>query len=269
MLALITGKGRAILGGLLVAALLALPLPASGAPALQGKVVRVSDGDTLVVQVDPNRQEKVRLVGIDTPEMAQEPWGERAKAFTERLALGKMVRLETDVQPRDQYGRLLAYAYVGKTFINYELVRQGYAMLLTYPPNVAHVETFKKAQEQARKEGRGIWNPSSGLDQSPRDFRREKRNGTSSGSKQSGTLDAAPAREARTTGARATGATASGAHAEGALSATSVIANAKSRVFHDQSCSSGASIGAANRIVLKSAAEAKSKGFTACKRCGG
>ena len=101
MLAWFTGKGRAILGGLLVAALLTLPLPASGAPALQGKVVRVSDGDTLVVQVDPNRQEKVRLVGIDTPEMAQEPWGERAKAFTERLALGKMVRLETDVQPRD------------------------------------------------------------------------------------------------------------------------------------------------------------------------
>jgi micrococcal nuclease len=264
MLGTLMGRGRHLLGSLLIAALLALPLPASSAPMLQGKVVRVSDGDTLVVQVDPNRQEKVRLVGIDTPEMAQEPWGERAKAFTERLALGKMVRLETDVQPRDQYGRLLAYAYVGKTFINDELVRQGYAMLLTYPPNVAHVETFKKAQEQARKEGRGIWNTRDGLDQSPRDFRREKRSGKGSGSQQSGTLDAAPVREARATGAKA-----SGAQAEGKLSASSVIANAKSRVFHDQSCSSGASINAANRIVLPSAADAKSKGFTACKRCGG
>lgn len=255
MLGNLMGKGRHLLGGLLVAALVALPLPASSAPVLQGKVVRVSDGDTLVVQVDPNRQEKVRLVGIDTPEMAQEPWGERAKAFTERLALGKMVRLESDVQPRDQYGRLLAYAYVGKTFINYELVRQGYAMLLTYPPNVAHVEQFTQAQKLARAEGKGIWNTRDGLDQSPRDYRRQKRNG---GAASAPVADALPK-----------GAASNPAGKKGAMSPGAVIANGKSRVFHDQACSSGASISTANRIVLPSAADAKSKGFTACKRCGG
>jgi micrococcal nuclease len=258
MLENLMGKGRHLLGGLLVAALLALPLPTSSAPVLQGKVVRVSDGDTLVVQVDPNRQEKVRLVGIDTPEMAQEPWGERAKAFTERLALGKMVRLESDVQPRDQYGRLLAYAYVGKTFINYELVRQGYAMLLTYPPNVAHVEQFTQAQKLARAEGKGIWNTRDGLDQSPRDFRRQKRSGTNGGAASAPVADALPKGAASTLAGN-----------KGSLSPGAVIANGKSRVFHDQACSSGASIGTANRIVLKSAADAKSKGFTACKRCGG
>ena len=264
MLGLRWEKGRLILGGLLTAALLALPLPASSAPALQGKVVKVSDGDTLVVQVDPNRQEKVRLVGIDTPEMAQKPWGERAKTFTERLALGKVVRLETDVQPRDQYGRLLAYVYVGKTFLNYELVRQGYAMLLTYPPNVAHVDQFTQAQKLARQEGKGIWNSKDGLEQSPRDFRREKRNGGASGGA-----------SGRASGNASNGASggASAGMTEGALdrapTATSVIANAKSRIFHDQTCPSGASISQANRIVLPSASDAKAKGYTACKRCGG
>ncbi len=272
MLGLLKGKGRAVLGGLLAAVLLALPLPASSAPVLQGKVVKVSDGDTLVVQVDPNRQEKVRLVGIDTPEMAQEPWGARAKAFTERLALGKVVRLESDVQPRDQYGRLLAYAYVGNTFINYELVRQGYAMLLTYPPNVAHVDAFTQAQKLARSEGKGIWNSKDGLKQSPRDFRREKRSGSSHGSERAGTLDASGAKQggSRAAGPSAEGAVrAEGSVSAGAMGASAVIANGKSRVFHDQTCASGASISAANRIVLPSAADAKAKGFTACKRCGG
>ncbi|MNR82069.1 Thermonuclease precursor [compost metagenome] len=273
-------KVRSLLGGLLTAALLALPLPATGAPALQGKVVKVSDGDTLVVQVDPNRQEKVRLVGIDTPEMAQKPWGERAKVFTERLALGKVVRLETDVQPRDQYGRLLAYAYVGKTFINYELVRQGYAMLLTYPPNVAHVDEFTQAQKQARQEGKGIWNSKDGLEQSPRDFRREKRNGGGTGSSADRATDRPPANQdaPRTKAPNASAGSANskqakpeGANPAGAppTGAASVIANGKSRIYHDSSCPSGASIGAANRLVLPSAADAQAKGFTACKRCGG
>lgn len=261
MLDLLRNPGRALLGGLLTAVLLALPLPSLAAPALQGKVVRVSDGDTLVVQLDPNRQEKVRLLGIDTPEMAQKPWGERAKAFTEKLALGKIVRLESDVQPRDQYGRLLAYAYVGKTFINYELVRQGYAMLLTYPPNVAHVEEFTRAQKLAREEGKGIWNPKDGLNQSPRDFRRQKRNGESQAPAANGIGNVAKL------AGNATQASIDMSHAP--LSAGAVIANGKSRIFHDQDCPSGASIGTANRLVLPSAADAKAKGYVACKRCGG
>ncbi|MNT40803.1 hypothetical protein D3C72_1771380 [compost metagenome] len=153
-------------------------------------------------------------------------------------------------------------------------------MLLTYPPNVAHVEEFTKAQHLARQEGKGLWNAKDGLKQSPRDFRREKRTGSSSGSQESGMLNAPGASQAgaRSSGARTSGARATGGGAEGtvtasskgaAKSASAVIANAKSRVFHDQSCSSGASISETNRLVLSSAAEAKAKGFTACKRCGG
>lgn len=254
MVGMVQRIGKALLGGMLTAALLALPLPADAGPSMQGKVIKVSDGDTLVVQLDPNRSEKVRLLGIDTPEMAQEPWGARARAFTEQLALGKVVRLETDVQMRDRYGRLLAYAYVGKTFVNQSIIRQGHAMLLTYPPNVAHVEEFTRAQKLAREEGKGIWNPKDGLDQSPRDFRRQKRDGGDSSRDRVAPADSADRAPES---------------AQAPASAGSVIGNSKSRVFHDSSCTYGAKIGSENRVVMPSAASAKAKGFTPCKRCGG
>jgi micrococcal nuclease len=146
---------------------------------VMGTVVRVSDGDTLAVKV-PNQSklEKIRLLGIDCPEVAhskndpgQEPWGTRAKEFTAKLVLNKPVRIETDIQPRDQYGRLLGYVYVGKTFLNLELVKNGHAMLLTYAPNVKYVDLFTKAQREAREAGRGMWNPKDQLTESPHTYR--------------------------------------------------------------------------------------------------
>jgi endonuclease YncB( thermonuclease family) len=144
-----------------------------------GTVVRVSDGDTLAVQVPNQRQlEKIRLLGIDCPEVAhgandpgQEPWGTRAKEFAAKLVLNKQVRIETDVQPRDKYGRLLGYVFIGKTFVNLELVRNGHAMLLTYAPNVKYVDQFTKAQREAREAGRGLWDPKDQLTESPHTYR--------------------------------------------------------------------------------------------------
>lgn len=144
-----------------------------------GTVVRVSDGDTLAVKV-PNQTtlEKIRVLGVDCPEIShgrndpgQEPWGTRAKDFATKLVLNKQVRIETDVQPRDQYGRLLGYVFVGKTFLNLELVKNGHAVLLTYAPNVKYVDLFVKAQREARAAGRGIWNPKDQLTESPHTFR--------------------------------------------------------------------------------------------------
>jgi micrococcal nuclease len=79
----------------------------------------------------------VRYIGIDTPETKHpsrgiEPYGPEATDANRRLVQGQTVRLEFDVQPRDQYGRLLAYVYVGEVMANAELVRQGYALLSTY-----------------------------------------------------------------------------------------------------------------------------------------
>jgi micrococcal nuclease len=69
-----------------------------------------------------------------------------------------MVRLEFDVQERDRYGRLLAYVYLEDgTFVNAEILRQGYGVLLTVPPNVKFAEEFLEIQRQAREAGRGLW----------------------------------------------------------------------------------------------------------------
>ncbi len=140
------------------------------AETLQGRVVSVHDGDTMQVEVD-GRREKIRLVGIDSPEMSQAPWGERARDFTRGLALDKDVRVETDVQPRDRYGRLLGYVYVGTTFVNLEVIRSGHAVLLTYPPNVKHVDAFTAAQTAARAKGLGLWDPKAPLSETPYQFR--------------------------------------------------------------------------------------------------
>lgn len=120
------------------------------------QVIRVIDGDTLVVEV-AGRQERVRLIGIDAPPKTLRPWGWRATWILKTLVRGKKVRLEMDVQPRDRYGRHLAYVSVDGTFVNVELLRSGYAVLLTVPPNVKHVEAFRQAQVEAREKGVGIW----------------------------------------------------------------------------------------------------------------
>ena len=84
------------------------------------------------------------------------------------------MRLKTDVTARDRYGRLLAYVYVGRTFVNLELMNQGNAMLLIYPPNVDHAEEFRAAQERARAAGLGIWNPVKPLEVMLGEFRMRK-----------------------------------------------------------------------------------------------
>lgn len=127
------------------------------------------DGDTITVSIN-GKKEKVRLLGVDTAEMGQGTWGKKAKDFTQGLTKGKTAKLETDIQERDKYGRLLAYVYVNNIFVNLELIKQGYAQLLTYSPNVKYVDSFTKAQSQARQNSLGIWG-TDGLKQSPYEYR--------------------------------------------------------------------------------------------------
>lgn len=124
-------------------------------------VTRVVDGDTLEVDL-AGRTEKIRLIGVDTPETVhptkgEEPYGKEASNFTKGQLTGKQIRLEMDVQERDKYGRLLSYVWLGDTFFNEELLRQGYAQLLTIPPNIKYVERFTATQKEAREAGRGLW----------------------------------------------------------------------------------------------------------------
>lgn len=136
------------------------------APSSNGgaTVERVVDGDTIIVHVG-GRRERVRLVGIDTPESVKPNTPvqcfaiEASNRTKSLLHPGTAVRLVGDVDQRDQYKRLLAYVYRtnDNLFVNLALVRDGYAVPYTFPPNVAHTSEFVAAAAQAREAGRGLW----------------------------------------------------------------------------------------------------------------
>lgn len=134
-------------------------------------VTRVVDGDTVVIRIN-GTDEKVRLIGVDTPE-TKDPrkpvqcFGEEASAFTTSvLSPGTRVRLERDVEERDRYDRILAYVYRldDDLFVNRELVAKGYAVPLTIAPNVTYAEEFTALSAAARDSGLGLWGACGGPD---------------------------------------------------------------------------------------------------------
>ncbi len=146
----------------------ATPVP-SGAELPPGEdttVDKVIDGDTIVVAGGA----RVRLIGVDTPETKHprkpvQCFGLEASNHTgQLLAPGAGVRLVHDVERKDRYGRVLAYVYRSSDglFVNAALVRDGYAQVATFPPNVAHTEEFVALQREARHAGRGLWSACSG-----------------------------------------------------------------------------------------------------------
>lgn len=149
----------------------AAPAATAGGVALEANatLVSVTDGDTISVRIDGTK-EKVRLIGIDTPETKKpntpiQCFGPEASAFTESLLPpGTRLHLERDVEARDKYGRLLAYVYRADDgmFVNLEIIRRGYARLLTIPPNVAHADDFVTAERAARRDDVGLWAGCSG-----------------------------------------------------------------------------------------------------------
>ena len=123
-------------------------------------IVSVVDGDTARALVD-GREESVRYIGIDTPEVdpsiGVECFGAQASARNKQLVEDETVRLVYDAERRDRYGRLLAYVYVGETFVNAELVRGGFATTLEIAPNVSKAGLFDRLQQEAANAGRGLW----------------------------------------------------------------------------------------------------------------
>jgi len=141
---------------LLVSALLAPTLGHAQDPrGLTGNVVQVVDGDTIYVRIGP-RTQRVRYIGMNAPEPTQ-PGGREATEANRKLVQGQVVRLEVDVQERDRYERLLAYVYVGDMLVNAELVAEGYAQVMTIPPNVRHQDLFLRLQREARLLQLGLW----------------------------------------------------------------------------------------------------------------
>jgi micrococcal nuclease len=141
--------------------------PGAGA----AEITRVVDGDTVRVAI-AGAEERVRLIGIDTPEThgqggLRECFGtEATRRMAELLPPGTPVRLVRDVEARDRYDRLLAYVYraADGLFVNLAMAREGFATTLTYPPNVAHAEEFVAAVRAARQARRGLWGRCGGPD---------------------------------------------------------------------------------------------------------
>lgn len=123
------------------------------------RVKRVVDGDTIELETG----EKVRYIGINAPESVKpnspvECFGKEASMRNQELVEGKIVRLEKDISEQDKYGRLLRFTYLEDgTFVNEWLVREGYARVSTFPPDVAEADRFRLAEREARDSKRGLW----------------------------------------------------------------------------------------------------------------
>ena len=162
-------KTRFLLPLFLLAAILAWGCaPKPQGPPQQALVERVIDGDTLVLAGG----KRVRLLGIDAPEMEKEGrpaefLAHKSKAYLADLAQGKRVRLEYDQLRYDHYGRLLAYIFVDDNIlVNAALLRQGLAHVYFHPPNVRYRETLLAAQTAAMDARRGLWQKALNQDES-------------------------------------------------------------------------------------------------------
>jgi micrococcal nuclease len=127
-------------------------------------VTKIVDGDTFWVDDGTSKGLKIRLIGVDAPESRKTFkkevgfFGKEAKKYLTNLLSGKSVRLEYDLNRTDQYGRTLAYVYLQDgTFVNAELIKNGYAMILTVPPNVKFADDFLSLQRHARENKKGLW----------------------------------------------------------------------------------------------------------------
>lgn len=142
---------------------------------LQGaEVVTVNDGDTVTIRMN-GKTYRTRLIGLDAPEMGQEPWGEKAKVHLKELMkeAGGKVYVETDVTEYDKYDRLLVYLWSeDKRLINEQMVLDGYAVLFTIRPNGKYADRFRKAQHIAREKKINIWGPD-GLKERPIDYKKK------------------------------------------------------------------------------------------------
>ncbi|NLO89220.1 MAG: nuclease [Clostridia bacterium] len=191
-------------------------------------VAKVIDGDTIVA-VFEGKEEKVRLIGVDTPEstIRHEPYGKEASSYTKSKLLGKTIYLEKDVSERDKYGRLLRYVWlevpkskseneIRSKMFNAILLLGGYAQVATYPPDVKYTDYFVKFQQEARKSGKGFW----GID-SQNSCDRE----------------------------------------------TTYIGNLNSKKFHRLDCKWAEKISSSNRVSFKSREAALKSGYDPCKVC--
>lgn len=137
------------------------------------RITRVVDGDTAYARFSDGREEKVRFIGIDAPEInhhekGREPFGPEAEEYAREVLTGRRLYLEFDLGERDQYGRLLAYLWlevperlndqnIRAHMFNAIMLTEGYAVQVTFKPNVKYFDYFSAYEAEAKRENRGLW----------------------------------------------------------------------------------------------------------------
>ncbi len=137
--------------------------------------------DVLNTNQQPPLIERVRLIGIEAPDLKQHPWGAAAKNRFEKMITKitgqqlvlQPVFLEPDVQEKDSSGRWLAYVWHDNVLLNEQLVKEGYVLAAPRSPNNKYDSRIARAQEYARIMGYGIWNPDQPMRLTPAEFRRQ------------------------------------------------------------------------------------------------
>ncbi|MGD6817447.1 thermonuclease family protein [Metabacillus sp. 113a] len=130
---------------------------------IPAKVISVTDGDTIKVELENGLSEKVRLILVDTPESRgkyegnPQPFGKESSDFTRKHLEGKDVELEPWVEERDRYGRMLAYIWIDGKLFNEQLLENGLARVAVYPPNTKYLDSFERTEEQAQQDNKNIW----------------------------------------------------------------------------------------------------------------
>ncbi|GAB2853750.1 hypothetical protein GCM10027176_65500 [Actinoallomurus bryophytorum] len=134
-----------------------------GCGAVTAGVVRVIDGDTLVLRTR-GRPARVRLIGVDAPEkwLRHDCFGAEATRALRRLTPpGSAVRATGDAEPRDRYGRRLLYLWTPRgVLVNAALVRSGFARAMAVPPDTRYAAVLREAEDAARRARSGLWRPS-------------------------------------------------------------------------------------------------------------
>lgn len=143
----------------------------NNANLLSGKVTRVLSGQTVeVILAGTSEVVKVRITGIDAPDLRQSPWGKTAKERLSELVLSLPVSIETDESESDRFNRINAHIWQDKTLISEKLVKEGCVLANRSYPH-SHSKLLTDAQEYARLMGHGIWNSKQALRQTPHQFR--------------------------------------------------------------------------------------------------
>jgi micrococcal nuclease len=240
----------------LAATLVLCALAAVAAGEERALVLRAVDGDTLEVAL-ASRTEKVRLIGVNTPESVHpgrpvERFGKESSAFLRRLVEGRRVVLRDDpeARDRDRYGRLLRYVFLEDgTLVNAEIIRQGFGhAYVKYP--FGRMEEFRDLERRARERGVGLWGPA------PAEGRPAAAAGPPAGS------------GAAVAGSRAASETAAaGARASPEAGAARYVASARGGRYHRPDCGRARAIRPANLIRFDTPEGARRAGYTPCSVC--